>query len=74
MRATITLSVDPETAEFIRSQPGTEDPSAIVNKLIQDEMKRKGVTIDQRRKTEIENDEVLQQFELLLDEDTHASG
>ncbi|HEY9686252.1 MAG TPA: hypothetical protein V6C52_04680 [Coleofasciculaceae cyanobacterium] len=72
MRKTLTLTVDEEMAQFINNQPGTNDPSALINKLFHEEMKRKGFQADPSMRARM-RDEVIQEFELFLDANTHAA-
>jgi hypothetical protein len=72
MRKTLTLTVDEEMAQFINSQPGTNDPSALINKLFHEEMKRKGFQSDPSVQARM-RDEVIQEFELFMDANTHAA-
>lgn len=74
MITTLTLTVDPDTAKFIQEQPGVVDPSALINQLIHEDMTEKGIQLHPKTVNQIENDEVLQELELYLDEDTHAAG
>lgn len=74
MRTTLTLNVDQELAEFIANQQGSVDPSALINKLLHEEMSRKGIHIDSHLKSKLQDDEVLQALEMHMDENTHAAG
>ncbi|MCE3235599.1 MAG: hypothetical protein K0Q50_1779 [Vampirovibrio sp.] len=74
MRTTLTLTVDEEMARFINEQPGLVDTSALINKLIHEDMMRKGITVDPAIKAKLQQDDVLQTLELYADENTHAAG
>lgn len=39
---TVVIDVDKDIAEFIRHQSGVVDPSAFINQLLRQEMKREG--------------------------------
>jgi len=70
MRKTVVLSLDDELAYFMQSQQGMVDPSAFINKLLEDEIERQNVTVDGRLVQRLENDEILQAVELMMDEST----
>lgn len=75
MRTTLTLTVDEETARVMTESPaGFGDPSALINKLIHEDMARKGVRIDPTLKSRMQKDDIAQTVELFLDENTHAGG
>lgn len=74
MRTTLTLTVDEEMARFINEQPGLVDTSALISKLIHEDMMRKGITVDLAIKAKLQQDDVLQTLELYADENTHAAG
>lgn len=71
MRKTLTLTLDQETARFICQDP-VMDPSALINQLFHQDMTRRGIQIDPEYKTRMK-DEMIQAFELYLDEDTPAA-
>jgi hypothetical protein len=73
MRTTLTLTVEEEMARFIASQQGLVDPSALINKLIHEDMERKGIQISSDSKSKLQDDEILQALELHIDENTHAA-
>jgi hypothetical protein len=72
MRSTLILEVDDQISEFINSQQGLVDPSALVNKLLRDEMKREGSQADGRG--EAYNDDIKVAMEEFVDENTPAAG
>ncbi len=69
---TAVLTVNEELAQFIENQQGMVDPSALVNKLIHDEMDRQGFQVDKQAPSPLE-DKTLEALELFLDEDTHPA-
>lgn len=70
MRATVVLTVDDALAEFMNSQQGLMDPSALINQLIHEEMAaHEGNKGDPARL----DDPVLVEQEAWLDADTHAA-
>lgn len=72
MRTSFVVSVSDELMGFIQQQYNQIDPSALVNKLIHDEMKRKG--FQSRQKIEhASQDPILEELELSLDADTPAA-
>jgi len=72
MRTTLTLEVNDELSEFLNNQAGTTDPSALINKLLRDEMSRQGTT---DRQLQFNDQDGLQaEMENFLDENTHAAG
>ena len=73
MRTTLTLTVDDELAQFIADLPGLVDPSALINRLLHEDMARRGIQIDPTLKTRLQNDEELNEAEFMLDENTHAA-
>jgi hypothetical protein len=73
MRTTLTLTVDNALAEFIHALPGFIDPSALMNRLLREDMARCGMQPDATLTARLENDDVMTLAEFALDEDTHAA-
>ena len=73
MRKTLVLSVERELVQFMETQQGLVDPSALINKLFHEDMQRKGFKPDSNIKSKLQQDEVLQELELLADEDAFSA-
>lgn len=74
MRSTLILEVDDQMSEFIKSQQGLVDPSALVNKLLHEEMAREGIDMNSPGQAATQHDETQVAMEEFLDENTHAAG
>lgn len=74
MRSTLILEVDDDLSAFIENQQGLVDPSALVNKLVREEIKREGLQPEGARQNKTQPNTVHRALEELVDEDTHAAG
>ncbi len=73
MRKTVTLTLEPELAEFIDQQPGMVDPSAFMARLFYEEMQRQGFQFNAQAKPG-EHDEVLHELERMTEQSIPAAG
>lgn len=72
MRSTLILEVDDRMSEFIKNQQGLVDPSALINKLLREEMAREGM--DAKSGQAPKQDDIKVAMEEFLDENTPAAG
>lgn len=74
MRNTLSITLEPELADFVQNQAGTVDPSALINKLFYDDMKRKGVTLNSQSQAKVANDAESRAAEEMLDQQIPSAG
>jgi len=75
MVSTLVIDMDKDLAEFVRHQPGSVDPSAFINQLLQQEMQREGFSIsDSQSHGQEKRQKDTQALEDLIDEQIPAAG
>lgn len=72
MRTTLTITVDQDLADFIHRQPGVIDPSAFINKLIHDDIRKQNISPGDTKNNKA--DKTVKELELSLDEQIPAAG
>lgn len=73
MRTTLIVKLTDPGTEFLYRQPGTTDPSMLINHLLREEKKREGLQQEITGDTPSYHDPVKVAMENFLDEDIRAA-
>jgi hypothetical protein len=76
MTTTFVLNIDKDLAEFVRHQNKTPvvDPSAFIARLVREDMKRNGATVQPAAQAKVDNNTTSQAMEEHIDDVIPAAG
>jgi len=74
MRKTVIVELNDDLLSFVHQQDGTSDPSAFINRLFREEMKRNRYSSDDTQPVSSDVRETAQEAENLIDETIPAAG